>query len=267
MARGIIEGAKELFFPSSLTPRNKSIETYGNKIHLHIKFFVKMKGMKQFFQKKALSPSQGNHPGATSLIFLIVLAILWGMPVRILAQYKKAEEAKGIPVGTVVKPFVAKTAEGKRFSLKQALEKGPVVLVFYRGQWCPVCNKHLRKLQDSLSLITDKGAQLIAVSPEKPELLSKTREKTGAAFPLLYDEGYAIANLFDVTFLPAKATRVLYNTAINANLKEAHSDDSERLPIPATFVLDQKGKVLWRQVDPDYKVRASVQDILRNLPE
>ena len=210
--------------------------------------------MERFFQKK-------------DMCLFLALVILFGMPASVLAQYKKAEEAKGIPVGTIIKPFVAKTAEGKRFSLKQALEKGPVALVFYRGQWCPVCNKHLRKLQDSLSLITAKGAQLIAVSPEKPELLAKTREKTGAAFPLLYDEGYAIANLFDVTFLPPKATRLLYNTAINANLKEAHSDDSERLPIPATFGLDQKGKVLWRQVDPDYKVRATVQDILRNLPE
>jgi peroxiredoxin len=210
--------------------------------------------MERFFQKK-------------DMCFFVVLVMLFGMPASVLGQYKKAEEAKGVPIGTMIKPFAAKTAEGKRFSLKQALDKGPVVLVFYRGQWCPVCNKHLHKLQDSLSLITDKGAQLVAISPEKPELLSRTREKTGATFPLLYDEGYAIANLFDVTFLPPKATRLLYNTAINANLKEAHSDDSERLPIPATFVLDQKGKVVWRQVDPDYKVRASVQDILRNLPE
>ncbi len=142
-----------------------------------------------------------------------------------------------------------------------------IVIMFYRGQWCPVCNRHLSQVQDSLEMITARGAQLIAVSPEKPELLKKTREKTKARFQLLYDEGYAISDVFDVTFLPNKATRLLYNTAIRANLKEAHSDDSERLPIPATFILDTKGVVVWRQFDPDYKVRASVQDILNHLPK
>lgn len=181
--------------------------------------------------------------------------------------YKKVDEAKGLAVGTTVKNFTARNADGKRFVLRQALDDGPVVLMFYRGQWCPVCNRHLSEVQDSLDMITARGAQLIAISPEKPELLQKTREKTKARFQLLYDEGYAISDVFDVTFLPNKATRIIYNTAVRANLKEAHSDDSERLPIPATFILDKKGVIVWRQFDPDYKVRASVQDILNHLPK
>lgn len=83
---------------------------------------------------------------------------------------------------------------------------------------------------------------------------------------MLFDEGYKISNLFDVTFLPNKATRISYNTALGAKLKEAHSDDSERLPIPATFIIDTDGKIVWRHFDPDYKERASVKDIVDNIP-
>src|SRR5690606_20240761 len=129
-------------------------------------------------------------------------------------------------------------------TLSEALENGPVVLIFYRGQWCPVCNKHLSAFQDSIDLLNAAGVQVIAISPEKPELLSETREKTAASYTLLYDEDYKISTLFDVRFTPKKTDRIMYNTFLGADLKNAHSDDSEQLPIPATYLIGKDGTIL-----------------------
>lgn len=198
----------------------------------------------------------------------IVFLLLAFISLQIMAQnnYKKVNEAKGLQIGDTVTDFSALDQQGRTITLSEALKKGPVVLIFYRGQWCPICNKHLSTLQDSLQLIYAKGATVVAISPEKPEYLKRTAEKTHASFSLLYDEGYKIANMFDVTFKPDSLTTVMYNTVLRANLKEANTDDSQRLPIPATFIIGTDGKILWRHFDPDYKKRSTVQDIVKNLP-
>jgi peroxiredoxin len=182
-----------------------------------------------------------------------------------MAQNDPVTEPKGLNIGGSTPLFTALTQDSSNYSLADSLKKGPVVLIFYRGQWCPVCNRHLSNLQDSLKLIYDKGATVIAVSPEKPLLLNKTAEKTGAQFTLLYDKDYKICDAFDVTFQPEKKTRFIYNNALGADLKNAHSDDSERLPVPATFVINKEGIIVWRQFDINYKNRSNVDDILKHL--
>ncbi len=180
-------------------------------------------------------------------------------------QYRSVDEAKGLAAGTKAPLFEAQDQNRSTFVLADALKKGPVVLIFYRGQWCPVCNRHLSNLQDSLELIYEKGATVIAVSPEKPEHLNKTAEKTGAKFILLYDESFRIADAYDVTFKPTDMERFAYNTMLGADLKNAHSDDSQRLPIPATYIIWKDGIIAWRQFDPNYKNRSTVADILKHL--
>lgn len=181
-------------------------------------------------------------------------------------EYKTVKEAKGLKTGDTVADFSAIDLYDNTFNLSEALKKGPVVVIFYRGQWCPICNKHLKNLQDSLSLINGKGATIIAISPEKSAFLKRTAEKTNASFSLLYDDGYKISNQFDVAFKPDSKSRLIYNTILGANLKEAQTDESEQLPIPATFIINQDAKIVWRHFDPDYKIRASVKDIVRNIP-
>jgi len=179
---------------------------------------------------------------------------------------RSAEDANGLTVGVKAPVFQAIDADSVIFKLAQALKTGPIVLIFYRGHWCPICNKHLGAVQDSLKFITDRGATVVAISPEKPEYLEKMADKTGAAFRLLYDEGYTIADAYDVTFTPGKRQMIMYNTFLNANLKKTHSDDSQRLPIPATYIISSEGNIVWRQFDPDYHKRSTVKDILDNLP-
>lgn len=180
---------------------------------------------------------------------------------------KDVAEAKGLAVGDYVNNFTALDLNDSLFELNGALKKGPIVVIFYRGQWCPICNRHLSNLQDSLQMIYDKGAQVIAISPEKSEFLKRTAEKTHASFKLLFDDGYKISQQFDVLFLPDKLKRAAYNTLLGANLKESQSDDSEQLPIPATFIIDTNSKIVWRHFDPDYKKRSTVEDILKNIPK
>lgn len=182
------------------------------------------------------------------------------------AATRSANEAKGLHVGERVPHFSAKDVHGKTYTLESALKNGPVVIVFIRGQWCPICNRHLSQLQDSLSLIYGKGASVVAISPEKSEFIAQTIAKTGAEFTVLYDEGYKISDAFDLTFTPDSITRFKYNTILGAKLKESHSDGSERLPIPATYIVDRSGTIVWRQFDPNYKNRSHIRDIVDNIP-
>lgn len=180
-------------------------------------------------------------------------------------DYKSVSEARGLETGQKAPLFNAIDADNKEYSLSEALESGPVVIIFYRGQWCPICNRHLGQIQDSLQFIYEKGASVVAISPQKPEYLEKTRKKTESEFTLLYDEGYRIADAYDVTFLPEQKVIMKYNTFLGAKLKEAHSDDSQRLPIPATYILNREGTIVWRQFDPNYKKRSSVAEIVKAL--
>ena len=188
--------------------------------------------------------------------------------VNIMAQNtRRAKDAHGLPVGVKAPDFQAIDADSITYILDEALKKGPVVMIFYRGQWCPICNKHLSAVQDSLKLITDRGATVVAISPQKPEYLEKMAEKTGATFRLLYDKSYAISDAYDVTFTPEAWQLIRYNKELNAKLKESQSDDSQRLPIPATYLINRDGVIVWRHFDPNYKNRSTVKDILDHIPE
>lgn len=196
----------------------------------------------------------------------IVLSILSiGFSCKAQDKLKTVNDAKGLEVGHVVENFTAIDVNNNLFSLEKTLENGPVVLVFIRGQWCPVCNRHMNTIQDSLKYIQEKGAQVVVISPEKPEYIEKTIEKSKAEFTVLYDEGQKISDYFDVTFNPDGKTKLMYNTMLGAKLKESHTDDSERLPIPATFIIGLDKKIIWRQFDPDYKNRSTVKEIIEAL--
>lgn len=178
----------------------------------------------------------------------------------------QSNQPTGLAIGDTVADFQAVGVNGDTFQLSAELAHSPVVILFYRGQWCPVCSRHLRAVQDSAYLIANQGATLVAISPERPPYAAQMAQKTAVGFPLLYDEDYNIAQQFDVLFQPDKATRAFYNTVLGADLKEAHSDDTERLPVPATFIVNQDGVIVWRHFDPNYKHRASIADILRHVP-
>ncbi len=125
---------------------------------------------------------------------------------------------------------------------------------------------HLKTLQNSVTQLSKKKATLIAVSPEKTEYLEKTKKKTGANFLFIHDKDYRIAEAYDVAFRPKDYEVFLYNFVMRAHLKQAHSDETERLPVPATYIIASDGTIVWRHFERDYKKRSLVKDILANIP-
>lgn len=176
-----------------------------------------------------------------------------------------AQEApEGLFINSKAYNFKAKDQNGKEIRLSDLLKKGNVVLVFYRGQWCPYCNKQLKKLQDSLSLIQAKGATVVAVTPELPENISKTIEKTNAQFSILYDEGLKIMKAYEVEYEVPENTLSRYrNTGIK--LEENNGKNGNYLPIPATYIINKDFTITYRFFNADYKKRPSIQEILDNL--
>lgn len=117
---------------------------------------------------------------------------------------------KGLALNATAPDFQATAQDGKVVSLSGLREKGPVVVVFYRGFWCPYCSQELKKLEDSLQYITAKGASVVAISPQTKEGVDQTVAKTGASFPVLIDKDVKIAKAYDVSYEVEEKTRTQY---------------------------------------------------------
>lgn len=175
------------------------------------------------------------------------------------------EGPKGLNINDAAPDFTAKDQNGKAVNLKENLKNGAVVLVFYRGQWCPYCNRYLKRLEDSMSLVSNKGASLITVTPETAEGIAKTIEKTNATYPILYDEGLSIMKRYDVAFKVDDKTVEKYK-GYGIDFTKANSESNgPNLPVPAVFVISKEGKIIFRHFDKDYTKRVSVAEILEHL--
>ena len=175
------------------------------------------------------------------------------------------EKPEGLFINSKAPDFRSIDQYGKEIRLKDVLKDSVVVLVFYRGQWCPYCSKQLKKLEDSLQLITSKGARLIAITPEKPEFISKTIEKTKASYPLIYDKDMKIMKAYSVAFEVDERTVSRYKNA-DIDLAVANGQkDKVYLPVPAIYIINKESTIVYRFFEPDYKKRVSVQEILDNL--
>ena len=171
---------------------------------------------------------------------------------------------EGLQVNEKAPDFSGKDQSGKKIYLFTELKKGPVVVVFYRGQWCPFCNRQLKKLEDSLSFIKEKGATLIAITPEKQENISKTVNKTNASYSILFDDGLKIMKSYDVSF-PVDSSIVERYKKSGIDFNEVNGINGANLPVPAVYVISREGTIIYRHFDPDYKRRASVQEIISHL--
>lgn len=174
---------------------------------------------------------------------------------------------KGLNVGQSAPEITFLTSENKRVALSSYYEKQPIVIIFYRGYWCPVCNKHLSEFAEKAKQIEDAGAKLIAISSESYENVEKTIEQTGANFTIISDADGSIMKAFDVSYHVTDDYQAMIQTRLHASIKETNANKEADLPVPATFIIDKTGTIVYKQFNPNYKVRASVEDILNNLPK
>lgn len=172
--------------------------------------------------------------------------------------------ANGLNVNDNAPDFTGADQKGKAINLQTELKKGAVVLIFYRGEWCPYCNKQLKSLEDSMSLITQKGAELIAITPEKQENVAKTIEKTKASFSIVSDENLKIMNAYKVAFQLDPKTTEKYK-GYGVDLSVNNGSNGNNLPVPAVYIISKEGKIIYRYFDANFKNRVSVKEILSHL--
>ncbi len=170
----------------------------------------------------------------------------------------------GLKVNDKAPEFTAKDQNGKVISLEDALKNGKVVLIFYRGQWCPYCNKQLKGMEDSLSFITAKGASVLAITPEQPAMVGKTIEKTKATYSILSDDHLKIMKAYDVAYSLDAATVEKYK-GYGIDFSSANGNNGANLPVPAVYIIDTNGNIAYRHFDTDYTKRASIQEIVDHL--
>ncbi len=182
-------------------------------------------------------------------------------------ELKESGVAEGLKEGDQVPDFKLPDATGKTVSITEELSKGLVILTFYRGGWCPYCNLELKAYQRELESIKDAGATLIAISPETPDATLSTREKNELEFIVLSDEGNNVAEQFDLVFKMPKYLIEIYKDS-GLDVPGHNGNDDWELPKPATFVINQSGKIVFAEVDSDYTKRVEpfkVIEILKNI--
>ena len=170
--------------------------------------------------------------------------------------------------------FSLPDAFGHEISLRTLLGTGPVVISFYRGEWCPFCNLELRAMQQALPEINKLGANLIAISPEKPDNGIVLTEKNKLTFPVLSDFRNAVARQFGIVFRVGDEVQDLSRNVFRNDLALRNGEDSYELPVPATFVIDGRGIVRFAHVNVDYmtgrvepeEVIAALETIARSAP-
>lgn len=160
--------------------------------------------------------------------------------------------------------FILPSAEGKLVSLASFLEQGPVILSFFRGEWCPFCRLMLTALSEALPEIEAAGASLLALTPETGGFPLTVKHDTRARFEILSDVDCGVGLTAGIIFRMPK----LYRARLEAggiSLPERNGNASWFLPVPATFIVTQDGLIAWRFVDADFTHRAEPADIIRTL--
>ena len=170
----------------------------------------------------------------------------------------------GIQVGEKAPNFTLKNSLGKDITLYKELEKGPVILIFYRGAWCPFCNIHLHVLNKSLPEFKTFGAQLIAVTPQQPDKSIEQIEKDGYPFLVLSDEDSAVMKNYRLYYKLSDDVVSLYKRK-GLDIEEFNGKGRNVLPVPGTFVIQKDSVVKAMHAPIDYKSRMEPSMILKAL--
>lgn len=170
-----------------------------------------------------------------------------------------------LQVGDKAPNFTLSNAKGDDVTLYDELKKGPVILMWYRGGWCPYCNLTLKAMQDMLPLYQAGGAQLLALTPEAPDKSMSTKEKNDLEFEVLSDLDNAIAKDYGVVFQLTDEVKAYYQDGFG--LSDYNGNDKGELPLAATYVIGTSGKITYAFLDADYRNRAEPIAVLNALTE
>ncbi|MGR3764526.1 peroxiredoxin-like family protein [Rossellomorea sp. NS-SX7] len=181
-----------------------------------------------------------------------------------IAELEDSNAGQGLTAGEKIPSFTLPDATGNEVSIKDILEKGPVILTFYRGGWCPYCNMELRAYQELLDEIHAAGAELVAISPQTPDASLSTKEKNELDYVVLSDEGNKTAEDFNLVYkLPPYLVDIYKERGLD--LEKANDSDEWTLPVSATYIVKQDGTIAYEYTKADYKDRAEPSDVVAEL--
>ncbi len=189
-------------------------------------------------------------------IFLL-FAIL--MASNLLAQ----SETQGLRVGSKAVDFIMTDQNGQSIQLKKLLTKGPVILKWYRGGWCPYCNLELKAFADKYEAIKERGASLVAISPEVPEKQVETADENKVPFSIISDIDNKIGREYDLVYTLDKTTAEHYESSFG--LSSYNGNTKAELPLPATYIIDTDGIIKYAFINTDYTKRADINEVMEEL--
>jgi peroxiredoxin len=195
-----------------------------------------------------------------------------GYPPKLLEAGRKGTEqlrASGIletalNVGGLMPEFTLTNAFDKTVSSKELLEKGHLIIVFYRGAWCPYCNLYLRAMQKRMAKFKKYGANLLAISVEPPDKSLAVSQKNKLDFIVLSDPNLAVARKFGIVYEMPKVTNDAI-LGVGFDIAKYNKMEKAELPLSATYVVTDKGEVVFAFLEPNYKKRADPKEIIKVL--
>ncbi len=170
-----------------------------------------------------------------------------------------AINVKGLKVGDKAPDFVLLNALEKSISLSECLKSGPVILKFYRGEWCPICNLDLKEIQQYLNQFEKFNAKVVAISPQKPNDSLTIIQKNELGFEVLSDKGQKVICSYNLQFDPGED----YHK--RRDLSVLNGNGSITLPVPATFIIDTDFTIIGAHIDSNYTERMDPKEILKIL--
>jgi peroxiredoxin len=208
-----------------------------------------------------------SHDRVRSEIFAEFNDEDWSSYRQLVGWLREIGAADGaLKVGERAPDFLLPDADGNLVSSVRLREKGPVVLSFYQGGWCPFCTAELRALQEAKSEFEAAGANLAVVSPDTRHFPRQLRKEYGFDLTILGDVDYGVAMAYGVLFAVPEGLLQHYARR-GVDIGGRHGSPVTMLPIPATYVIDRRGTIISAFVEPDYALRQDPEEILNALKE
>jgi peroxiredoxin len=198
----------------------------------------------------------------TSFIRLSIPALT--LSFAFFSDLRAESEIEHLDVGDAVPAGEVRTDAGEAVSLSDLVAGKPTVLIFYRGGWCPYCNRHLSALAEVAPKLEQAGFQLLAISPDRPEKLRAKPDLSKLPYTLLSDSGMDLCRSFGIAFKVDDALVIKYRDSHGIDLEGDSGETHHLLPHPSVFIVDGDGTIRFAHVDPKYKVRLDPEVILES---
>ena len=185
---------------------------------------------------------------------------------RLVRRLRESGAGEAAPKpGDLMPPFVLPDETGQLVSLEDLLRQGPVAVTFHRGHWCPYCRISINALAKVHDVIVGDGAQIVAIIPERQQYATEFKINGRIPFPVLMDMDNGYAMSLNLVFWMGEEMKEFMRQRPGRDIAKFQGNESWMLPIPATFVVGRSGRISARFVDPDYRKRMTIDDLVAAL--